>query len=259
MPWTFAHPAAVLPLRRFCPSVLNFPALIIGSVIPDFGYYIDWWDLADVAHSLAGSVLICMPAGLVLLIALHVLREPLSFVLPEPHRGVLRQQFAIPATRSISGIASAAVSVLLGAWTHIVWDSFTHTNGWAVVRWEFLRQPALRFAATEVPVYHLLQQLCSIGGVLMLVYAYRLWLSRHAPRRPALPLREERWRYVFLGLIVMTAVAIALPLAARSGAASGHPAWAAFIVRSALYATAAFVAMFTLCSVVCYALRRPRR
>jgi hypothetical protein len=29
MPWTFAHPAAVLPLRRFCPLRLRFAALMV--------------------------------------------------------------------------------------------------------------------------------------------------------------------------------------------------------------------------------------
>jgi hypothetical protein len=37
MPWTFAHAAAVLPLRRCCPRRLHFPALVIGSLTPDFG------------------------------------------------------------------------------------------------------------------------------------------------------------------------------------------------------------------------------
>ena len=39
MPWTFAHPAAILPLRRFCPAPLDFSALVIGSMVPDLGYY----------------------------------------------------------------------------------------------------------------------------------------------------------------------------------------------------------------------------
>ncbi|MFX7840593.1 DUF4184 family protein, partial [Acinetobacter baumannii] len=29
MPWTFAHPAAMLPLRRLCPRWLSWPALVL--------------------------------------------------------------------------------------------------------------------------------------------------------------------------------------------------------------------------------------
>ena len=50
MPWTFAHPAAVLPLRRFSgPGLLSFAALVIGSTSPDFLYYIGQFDLAAFA------------------------------------------------------------------------------------------------------------------------------------------------------------------------------------------------------------------
>ena len=86
MPWTFAHPAAVLPLRRFCPSPLNLAGLIVGSLTPDFGYYIGSSELALFAHSLVGSVYACLPAGLVLLIVFYIVRTPLCFMLPEPHR-----------------------------------------------------------------------------------------------------------------------------------------------------------------------------
>ena len=36
MPFTLAHPAAVLPLRRW----LWFPGLVAGAVAPDVGYYL---------------------------------------------------------------------------------------------------------------------------------------------------------------------------------------------------------------------------
>ncbi|MEJ8845393.1 DUF4184 family protein [Variovorax rhizosphaerae] len=37
MPWTFAHPAAVLPLRRLTgEGRLSFAVLVVGSMSPDF-------------------------------------------------------------------------------------------------------------------------------------------------------------------------------------------------------------------------------
>jgi len=41
MPLPLAHPAAVLPLRRFCPQYFDCPALVLGSILPDFAYAID--------------------------------------------------------------------------------------------------------------------------------------------------------------------------------------------------------------------------
>jgi hypothetical protein len=170
---------------------------------------------------------------------------------------LLRQQFRRAQPWNAFRAASALLSVLLGAWTHILWDAFTHANGWFVLHWNWLTAPVLRVASHDVPMYHLLQHLCSVGGLLVLTLAYRAWLVREAlPRSAPLP-REERWRYLLLGSIVIAAIAVALPLAAHAAwTASGHPVWAAFIVRAALYGTAAFVALFALSSVVCYALRR---
>jgi hypothetical protein len=48
MPFPVAHLAAVLPLRRYCPRYLSFPALVVGSLSPDLGYlfghlHTDWF------------------------------------------------------------------------------------------------------------------------------------------------------------------------------------------------------------------------
>lgn len=86
MPWTFAHPAAVLALRRYCPRYLNFSALVVGSLSPDLGYYLDLFATAKFAHSFTGSLLVCLPLGILLMAVLFLLRKPFWFVLPQPHR-----------------------------------------------------------------------------------------------------------------------------------------------------------------------------
>ena len=78
MPWTLSHPAIVLPLRRFSPRPFDFAALVIGSMTPDIGFYIDRFDLSDIRAYLAGQfsrlsshrgdyalcLLLVLPAGL---------------------------------------------------------------------------------------------------------------------------------------------------------------------------------------------------
>ena len=32
----------------------------------------------------------------------------------------------------VRGLVVAALSILVGAWTHLVWDSFTNNKGWFV-------------------------------------------------------------------------------------------------------------------------------
>ena len=63
MPFTLSHPLAVVPLRRWCPARLNFAALVIGSMSPDFGYFIGQFDAAAFAHTIPGLFTVCLPTG----------------------------------------------------------------------------------------------------------------------------------------------------------------------------------------------------
>src|ERR1039458_6493774 len=80
MAFPLAHPAAVLPLRRYCPIWLSFPALVIGSLSPDAGYCLgdlgglDW---GTFSHGLLGSVAFCLPVGIVMLALFYGLRAVL--------------------------------------------------------------------------------------------------------------------------------------------------------------------------------------
>src|SRR3954468_2256131 len=104
MPYTLSHPLAVIPLRRCCPTYLNFPALVIGSMSPDFGYFVDQFYVAKFAHTLPGTVAVCLPASLVLLGVFYLLRQPLCFILPQPHRAALTPLASAKFTFSFSAL-----------------------------------------------------------------------------------------------------------------------------------------------------------
>ena len=64
MPFTFAHPAAILPLRR--SRFLQTVPLIIGSLVPDVPYYFPGRLMTRIfldTHTLHGSIFICLPLG----------------------------------------------------------------------------------------------------------------------------------------------------------------------------------------------------
>src|ERR1041385_6474131 len=122
MPFTLAHPAAVLPLRRFAPRWLCFPGLVVGAVVPDAGYAVG---LDFYSHSWIGSVIFSLPVGMVMLILFYWLRGPASRWLPSRQRELFQ-----PLCRSNPGPWYGIIaSLLIGAWTHLVWDSFTHKYG----------------------------------------------------------------------------------------------------------------------------------
>src|SRR5437764_14075215 len=80
MPFPLAHPAAVLPFRRYCSRWLNFPALVIGSLVPDMGYLFPL--ISDLSHEPFGSILFGLPVGGLILAAFYALRAQVLARMP---------------------------------------------------------------------------------------------------------------------------------------------------------------------------------
>lgn len=180
MPLTIAHPCAVLPFAKLCPRYLNFAALVCGSMSPDLAYAFQQYHFSAQAHTFAGSFLLDLPSGLVLLLIYYCSKDLIASQLPVPHR-----QFwlSLPSGRSLAMThgsfsdllkASAAVclSLLVGSWTHIVWDSFTHQHGFAVESLPLLSSELFVFAGIHLQLYKILQYACSGAGLVMLALFY---------------------------------------------------------------------------------------
>jgi hypothetical protein len=188
MPFPLAHPAAVLPLRRFCPGRLSFFALVIGSVVPDVAYCFGPLDVDVFAHTLAGSVVFCLPMGWLLIQVSWGIREPLATLLPNPHREAL-----VPwCRRAREPVGTVTVSLLLGAWTHIFLDGFSHEDGWSVQRFEVLRVWVPVGGGYKAPVYRIIWYALSITGLIWLAGSYLRWLNRAVGAGRLWPLRERR-------------------------------------------------------------------
>lgn len=176
MPFTFAHPAAVLPLRQYCPRYLNFPALVVGSLTPDLGYYLHNWIWSISGHSFIGSLRFDLPAGLLMLALFYLNLRPVSRLLPYPHReacSAICSAISLPDFRSIM---VACISVLMGAWTHIIWDGFTHSNGWCVRKLAAITPTLFSIGSYHVTVWHLLQHFSTAFGIVVLWFAYNKYV-----------------------------------------------------------------------------------
>lgn len=200
MPFTLAHPAAVLPLRRF--RFLQTVPLIIGSMVPDAHYFlpVPWQrDFLLATHTIEGTFTLCLPIGMALLLMILLLREPLTVLLPERVRWL--------CLRSLERFSSppmhwpiAVLSILVGSWTHLAWDSFTHPGGWMTQRVSALSAPVSIFG-WQTEMSHLLQYVSSIAGLTILA----IWLARLWARAPG-PAEFATWpvrhRVVVVGILV---------------------------------------------------------
>ncbi|OCG29518.1 hypothetical protein A9G45_00975 [Gilliamella sp. HK2] len=82
MPFTFAHPAIILPLYKK-PHLFSMTALIIGSMAPDFEYFLRMEVKNTLSHSLAGIFLFDLSMTLVMTYIFHfIVRNTLIKNLP---------------------------------------------------------------------------------------------------------------------------------------------------------------------------------
>lgn len=205
MPWTFAHPAFILPLKRLGPLALSLPALAIGSMMPDLLFYMGLRPLSLVAHTWLGSVLIALPCGLVVLALVTAMRRPMIHLLPQPHRGVLMAAFGGPiAWRARDGLIWV-VSVLIGCWSHVLIDLFTHAPPPGVAGMGWLAASIGTFGGRELLVHTVMQVGVSAIGAVIIIVAYLRWLRRQAAGNP-LPAASpgtDRWRWqLHFGLLI---------------------------------------------------------
>ncbi len=250
MPWTFAHPLAILPLRRLAPQRFNLMALVIGSIAPDLGYYVFAYDLATLAHQWLGLLVVCLPLGWAVFMYLRLMQTHFIYLLPQIQRQALQMHLPPSRRLSVAQMIWISLSLLLGAMTHIVWDAFTHASGFAVAYFDILREP-VEIAGFHTHVFHLLQHLSTLIGVGGLVYYYWQWL-RKLPHIVILePGESDQWRYVLIASTALTALLLALPMAfVASGARSVSAAKEAFLFRFVLCATSCFALLLTIAALL---------
>lgn len=184
MPFTLAHPAAILPLRGL--RYLRTVPLILGALVPDLPYFVPK-ALVERAplpetHTFEGSLSTDLLVAYAALIALFVLRAPLTALLSPRARALCLQGLAPFRERPREWLL-APLAIVLGTWTHLAWDSFTHPDGWMVKHIATLSAPVTIGSYTG-QVCHVLQYLSSVFGLVVMA----LWYA-HLPAPPA---RAER-------------------------------------------------------------------
>lgn len=140
MPFTFAHPSIVFPVFKKFPKFFSATGLIAGSIIPDFEYFVRLYSLSVITHTKRGLLLIDVPAAVLLSIAFHLfIKQSLIPNLPKSIRKYfIHLLHADWMTYFKRNFPTVIVSSLIGAATHIAWDSISHTTGQMVQRVSFL-------------------------------------------------------------------------------------------------------------------------
>lgn len=241
MPFTLAHPAAIYPLRhvRYLASI----PLVVGSMTPDAVGFLFPHAMAY-SHTVKGTLVADLAMGYGLLVLLMLLQAPLTVLLWEPHRSFLRQAWSRYFLTSANWLV-ALPSLLIGSWTHIVWDSFTHPGRWGVRHIPVLQQPIWLINEHPMEISHLLQYVCSVVGLAVVVMWYLRSLRdsgfRHEP--------GGRWRKLLLSCLVTLSVLAGTTAAASLPVTSVGTVYRAASITS-IVAMATFAVTYVLAGII---------
>lgn len=173
MPFTAAHPAIILPLTYLPGKWYSLTGLIMGSITPDFEYFIRMKVVSSFSHTIEGIFWFNLPLGLLITFVFHnLVRESLLSNSPyfiNSRSSKLRSfewnEYFLKNWHIVS------ISILIGAASHIFWDSFTHSYGFFVERISFLSR-SIDFMSFQIPIFKILQHSSTLIGGLIIVYSF---------------------------------------------------------------------------------------
>lgn len=208
MPFTLSHPLFAAPLKKAIPF-LSLTGLILGSMAPDIEYFIAMQPFRSIGHSLSGFLLLVLPICIAFAFAFHRIIKP---AIPELLPGIGGiSAFAASLNRpwrlaTASGWLFFCLSLLIGFYSHVFLDHFTHSGGFFVRRVPFLQSMIMGDY-----VYHILQLSLSVLGAMVpglyFLYRYINWYKKRARNKSYV---KQRSAYLQWGLLVFLTFALLL-------------------------------------------------
>ncbi len=178
MPFTLAHAAAAYPFRR---TRLVLSALIFGTFAPDLEFFLRFAPKGPFGHSTRGLFLFCLPVAFGCFWIFHdIVKEPLAALMPRDLRERIVPGIYPMSLRRPLQLLLICASILIGATTHILWDSFTHATFWPGRHFTFLQETFVLPVVGVVHTYKLLQYASTIFGLVVVFFWLRHWM-RTAP------------------------------------------------------------------------------
>ncbi|HDR7515728.1 DUF4184 family protein [Bacillus mobilis] len=167
MPFTFAHPAAILPFTKRNSSYISVTALILGSMAPDFEYFLHFRPYGIIGHTWLGFLYLNLP-----------LAGYFAYAVDERWGLHTWKDFFV-----------FCYSALFGMLTHVVWDAFTHHTGYFVMKIALLQREL-----QSISVYKYMQHGSTCVGLLLLLYV--LWKYKDETGKDIMIASEKRKYWV---------------------------------------------------------------
>lgn len=203
MPFTFSHPLFAIPLKTVRPRWFSLTGLILGSMSPDFEYFMRLEPYRSIGHTTAGLFLQAIPLSILLALLFHlVVKKPLARHLPH-WLAIDRRALSLITDWDIRSARMWIVflySVIIGFWLHIFVDEWTHIGGYYVTQ-----LPYLATSVGGLPIFKWLQYGTSLLG-LFIEGLLLVWLLSRAPLIDGYHTCSTKRKLIYWGIVIGTAL-----------------------------------------------------
>lgn len=170
MPYSMSHAVIAIPISQLTKRKVPAAAVIVGSVSPDFPYLLALTPTSAPGHSILGVLIYCtVPSLAVLFVWFRWLENPTLALWKLP----LRNQIV-----GVSSIPLVILGIFIGALSHVLWDSTSHSYGDIVQSSVFWNLEIM-----SLPIYKWNQYISGVLGLVLLGlwYLYTFIKNLNAP------------------------------------------------------------------------------
>ena len=192
-------------------------------------------------HTFVGIFLLTLPLGLLVFWTFHnFVKRPAIMLCPDGLQRRLTNHLAPFRFVGTGRLPLVVISMLVGAMSHVLWDSFTHRTGWFYRHWALLRHSVDLPILGPLPYYKVFQHASTVLGLGILCLWFVWWYATSKPSSQPIPDAPSGSRR-FGTLAVLTTIFCAGALVRATFAAQGPAGnfnFREFVVEAVVTATA---------------------
>ena len=205
MPLTFAHPAAVIPFCRKS-RYINFSAMVLGSMAPDFEYFLRGQPIGEIGHTFTGFFLLNLPLVLMIYFIYHqIIRLNVIHHLPTFLQDT--SSYKVEGSKTWKTVVFC-YSAIIGMLTHLVWDSFTHIHGFMVMSFPTLSH-TFNMYGYQIPIYKFLQHGSTLFGISLIV-GYMFYRASLNKNKDTSKISAKKKLYFWALLVILTLLYVSI-------------------------------------------------
>jgi len=225
MPFTFSHAAIVLPLAKSSPRYWSITGLVVGSMAPDLEYFTRMKILATYGHLWLEGLWFNVLIALIYCFVYHLgVRNGLINHLPD----FLKARFISLTTfdwvkHFKNNWLIILVSIIIGIYSHLLWDAFTHEWGFFVKQIAVLQKTWFSMPIA-IKGYKFLQYFSSVVGLIYIAFKLFQLPQKELPQSDCsfkfwmitilMTLSITGIRFYFFPIKIMTGNIIVVPIMA---------------------------------------------